>query len=112
MKEGYAYILSNSKRTVFYTGVTNSIRRRILEHKAGLGSRFTRRYSVIYLMYYERFDFIGRAIVKERELKNWHRDWKINLIKIDNPDMVDLAADWFSEYELQEFRRTQDYIDR
>jgi len=112
MKDGYVYILSNKKRTVFYTGASNSIRWRVLEHKAGLGCKFTKRYSVIYLMYYEKFDFIGEAIIRERELKNWHHDWKINLIKKENPEMVDLAADWFTEAELEEFRKTQDYIDR
>ena len=91
MKTGYIYILSNKNRTVFYIGVTNNIWRRVLEHKAGLGSKFTKRYNIIDLMHYEEFNTIGNAIAREKQLKNWHRLWKINLIKESNINLHDLA---------------------
>ncbi len=110
MKEGYVYILTNKNRTVLYTGVTNNIWRRVLEHKSGLGSVFTKKYNLSYLMYYEEFNSIGDAIVREKQVKNWHRKWKINLIKETNPSLDDLASAWFTEEEIQDFRETQDYI--
>ena len=110
MKEGYIYILSSKNRTVFYIGVTNNLQRRVLEHKAGLGSAFTKRYNLKFLMYYEEFKTIEDAIVREKQLKNWHRSWKINLIKETNPELDDLGADWYSEEEIREFVESQDYI--
>jgi putative endonuclease len=109
--ESAVYILSNKYRTTFYIGVTNNIRRRVLEHKTSLGSKFTKRYNLHDLMYYEKFQTMEDAIVREKELKNWHRDWKINLIKSLNPEMIDMAAEWYEEGEIEDFRQTQDYID-
>jgi putative endonuclease len=89
-KAGYIYIMSNYKRTTFYIGVTNNLERRVQEHKEGLVSGFTKRYKLKYLMYYEDFPSITDAIMREKQLKNWHREWKINLIKSVNPEMKDL----------------------
>ena len=91
MNLGYAYIVSNQNRTVFYTGVTNDIYRRTHEHKSGEGSVFTKRYKLTDLVYYEFFDDIRDAIQREKELKNWHRPWKIRLITENNAQMKDLA---------------------
>lgn len=95
MRKGFVYIMSNTNRTTFYIGVTNAIKRRILEHKIGKGSVFTSKYNLVDLVYYEIIEGIDECIQREKQLKNWHRDWKINLIKEDNPDMVDLAAEWY-----------------
>ena len=95
MKIGFVYIMSNKNRTTFYIGVTNDIARRTLEHKTGNGTIFTSKYKCTDLVYYE--DIVGNfktAIAREKQLKNWHRQWKINLIKELNPEMIDLAADW------------------
>ena len=89
-KGGYVYIISNIQRTVFYIGVTADLRQRIYDHKQGTGSGFCKKYKCKYLLYYEWIQDISFAIDREKQLKNWHRDWKINLIKSINPDMKDL----------------------
>ena len=95
MRKGFVYIMSNKNRTTFYIGVTNAIKRRVLEHKFGNGSAFTKKYNLVDLVYYEIIEGMAECIQREKQLKNWLRDWKINLIKEDNPEMVDLAADWY-----------------
>lgn len=92
----YTYIMSNYARTVFYIGVTNNIKYRVWQHKNGEGGVFTSTYKCHYLMYYEDYSDIKQAIGREKNLKNWRREWKINLIRKDNPDMLDLSADWWS----------------
>jgi putative endonuclease len=92
MKIGYVYIMSNIKRTTFYIGVTSDLEERVAQHKAGLGSVFTSKYKLHYLVYFERSFDIEQAIKREKQLKRWHRDWKINLIKSINPEMLDLIS--------------------
>ncbi len=84
------YILSNKYRTTFYIGVTSSLKKRMEEHTAGTGSTFTKKYNVKDLLYYEEFSHINQAIQKEKQLKNWHRDWKLNLVRAKNPIMSTL----------------------
>ena len=95
MKQGYVYIMSNKNRTTFYIGVTNDVERRVWEHKNREGSVFTTKYCCFDLLYYEHFWGMADAISREKQLKNWHRDWKLNLIKHENPEMKDLAEHWF-----------------
>ena len=90
MKGGYVYIMSNKSRTTFYIGVTSSLKNRIADHKNGIGSEFTSKYKLTDLLYFEEFPDIYQAIDREKQLKNWHRQWKINLIKSANPEMNDL----------------------
>ncbi|MDD8018149.1 MAG: GIY-YIG nuclease family protein [Bacteroidota bacterium] len=90
MKKGYVYILSNFQRTTFYIGVTSNLDARIAEHRNGMASVFTKKYKLIYLVYFEEFQSIQLAISREKQLKRWHRDWKINLIKSVNLEMKDL----------------------
>ncbi|MCX2680687.1 GIY-YIG nuclease family protein [Galbibacter sp. EGI 63066] len=90
MKEGYVYIVSNKNRSVLYIGVTSNLRKRIQEHKNKEGSIFTKKYSCVDLLYFEKFSGIRQAIKREKQLKNWHRDWKWNLIKEVNPELKDL----------------------
>lgn len=87
----YVYILTNKYRTVFYTGVTNDLYRRIVEHKIKLNENFTSDYNVNQLVHYELFFNINDAIAREKRLKRWNRLWKINLIEITNPGWNDLA---------------------
>ena len=97
MKNAYVYIMSNYKRSTFYIGVTNDLWRRVSEHVNGLGSKFVIKYKLNDLVYYEYFTDMNYAILREKQLKNWHRDWKINLIKKMNPDLLDLKNKLYSQ---------------
>jgi putative endonuclease len=90
------YILANRKKGFLYIGVTNDIRRRLTEHRMER-SRHTARYSIRRLVYIEPYDRIVDAIKREKQLKNWRRQWKINLIETVNPEWRDLSQElsWF-----------------
>ena len=90
MNLSYVYILTNKYRTTFYIGVTSNLERRVLDHLQGKGSKFTKKYNVKDLVYFEIFSDINQAILREKQLKNWHHDWKINLIKEENPKLKTL----------------------
>jgi putative endonuclease len=92
-KGGYVYIATNRSRTL-YIGVTNNLERRMWEHKQKVGSRFAAKYNITRLVYYEESDDIRDAIAREKELKGWRRDRKIELIEGDNPLWEDLSEDW------------------
>lgn len=95
MTKTYAvYILTNYYESTFYIGVTNDLIRRLWEHKNKITKGFTSKYNVYKLVYYELTDSIDAALNREKQLKRWHRDWKINLIKENNPDFVDLSKEW------------------
>ncbi len=87
------YIMTNYSETTFYIGVTSNLPRRILEHKNKVIEGFTQKYNVNKLVYYEITDSIEVAINREKQLKRWHREWKINLIKEMNPQFRDLSED-------------------
>ena len=76
-----------------YIGVTSNLELRVKQHKNGIGSLFTKKYNVYELMYFETFTNIDDAIKREKQLKKWNKDWKWGLIKIMNPNLVDLLAD-------------------
>jgi putative endonuclease len=84
------YILTNKRNTAFYIGVTSDLIKRIWQHREKLVEGFTRKYNIDKLVYYEVFDSIQEAIKREKQLKNWHREWKLDLIKSQNPEMRDL----------------------
>jgi putative endonuclease len=90
---GYFYILANRKNGTLYAGITNDIARRTYEHKEGFIKGFTSRYKVHKLVYYEFYDYIEDAIAREKQVKEWKRVWKIELIKKMNPDWRDLYFD-------------------
>ena len=87
----YVYILTNACATVFYTGMTNDLERRIEEHKEEVVEGFTKRYNVHRLVYYEEYTDVHDAIAREKQLKRWRRAWKIDLIRSVNPNFCDLA---------------------
>ena len=89
--KGYVYILTNYEDTTLYIGVTSDLPKRIYEHKNKLLKGFSSKYNLKKLVYYEIFDSIEDAIQREKKLKNWHREWKINLIKGMNPEFKDLS---------------------
>jgi putative endonuclease len=85
----YVYLLTNVKRTVLYTGVTNDLEQRIIEHYTGadLHQSFTAKYHVYYLLYYEPHPYINNAICREKEIKGWSRAKKMQLIAEFNPGL-------------------------
>jgi putative endonuclease len=91
MNQYYVYILTNKTNKVLYIGVTNDLERRVFEHKNKLVEGFTKKYNLNKLVYYEVTSDIQSALEREKQLKNWHRDWKINLIKKFNPEWKDLT---------------------
>lgn len=89
MKRGFVYIMGN-KRPTLYIGVTSNLIRRVHEHKNAIVDGFTSKYRLDKLLYYEVHDSIEDAIKREKQLKNWHREWKLNLIKTTNPSLNDI----------------------
>ncbi|MBN9558989.1 MAG: GIY-YIG nuclease family protein [Alphaproteobacteria bacterium] len=86
----FVYMLASKPQGTLYTGVTNDLIRRVLEHREGLVPGFTKRYGVKMLVWYERHGDIREAIAREKRLKRWRRDWKRSLIEEDNPHWADL----------------------
>ncbi len=84
------YTLASRSRNL-YTGVTNNLERRIIEHRQGLVPGFTSRYKVFRLVYFELFGDIRDAIAREKEIKGWRREKKLRLIEHANPTWADLA---------------------
>ena len=93
---GYLYIMTNTRNTVLYVGVTTDLYRRMMEHSEGIGSRFTHKYNCKKLVYYEVFQTIEEALSRETQLKWWRRIWKIQLIEKSNPTWADLGENLFS----------------
>jgi len=93
VKSYYVYILTNRTNQIFYIGITNDLWRRIYEHKNHLVTGFTDKYNLEKLVYYEETSDVNSAIQREKQLKNWHRQWKINLIEQANPNYKDLAEE-------------------
>jgi len=89
LKNHYVSLLTNQSKTL-YIGVTNNLERRVYEHKHKLKDGFTKKYNLTKLVYFEMFNDINDAIKREKQLKNWHRQWKINLIESKNKDWKDL----------------------
>lgn len=90
MQLSYVYILTNQYRTTFYIGVTSDLKKRITQHTEKKGSVFTSKYNLDILVYYEEFLSITLAIQREKQLKNWKREWKKNLIRQQNPTFAEL----------------------
>ncbi|MDO8489709.1 MAG: GIY-YIG nuclease family protein [Candidatus Omnitrophota bacterium] len=89
-KKGYVYILTNTKNTVLYTGVTGNLVKRVYEHKDKEVKGFAEKYNVHKLIYYEIFEDMMNAIIREKQIKGWLRSKKISLIEKANPDWNDL----------------------
>ncbi|MFD0836326.1 GIY-YIG nuclease family protein [Mariniflexile aquimaris] len=86
----WVYIITNKPKGVLYIGVTGGIDDRMERHVAGEGSVFASKYKLKQLVYFEEFQYIEDAIKREKQLKNWHRQWKINLIEQLNPNWDNL----------------------
>ena len=94
MKTYYVYILANKRNETLYIGITNDLVRRISEHKSGMIEGFTKKYSIDKLVYYESTTDVNEAITREKRLKKWKRQWKIDLIENSNQDWRDLSVDF------------------
>ena len=90
----WVYILTNDRRTVLYTGVTNDLERRLTEHRDGPGAPFARRYNAHRLVWTEQFVRADDAIAMEKRIKGWRRAKKIALIESANPEWRDLSEEW------------------
>lgn len=88
------YIMTNVWNTTFYIGITGNLEGRVRQHKSGQCEGFTKRYHLTKLVYYEQYNIALEAIRREKQLKNWHRVWKISLVRKQNPEFRDLAEDW------------------
>ena len=86
------YILASGHYGTLYIGVTSDLLQRLVQHREGLLPGFTSGYKVHRLVHFEMFGDMERAILREKRLKNWHRQWKINLINAENPEWRDLAV--------------------
>jgi len=90
----YVYILSNKKNGTLYIGITNDLKRRMFEHKHKIIEGFTKRNGLDKLIYFEQFQIVNDATKREKQMKNWNRQWKIDIIEKDNKDWNDLSFDW------------------
>ncbi len=92
-KGGFLYILTTRKNTALYIGVTANLEKRIWEHKNGVVKGHAKKYNITKLIYFEKYDGIEEAIHREKSMKKWKRDWKVELIEKANPEWreVDLG---------------------
>ena len=94
--EYYVYILTNMRNGTLYVGMTNNLERRVFEHKNGVLEGFTKKYGLNTLIYFEVHQNVNDAILREKQLKKWKRQWKIDLVEKENPDWNDIARDWYN----------------
>jgi len=92
----YVYILTNKKNGTLYIGMTNDLELRIFELKNKLIEGFSKRYNLTKLIYFESFQYVNDAILREKRMKNWSRQWKIDLVEEENKEWNDLASDWYN----------------
>lgn len=90
---GYVYILASKPYGTLYIGITSNLIKRVYEHKNNFVEGFTNKYNVHYLVYFEPFERIEDAILREKKLKRWNRVWKIQLIEKFNPNWKDLYSE-------------------
>jgi putative endonuclease len=95
MNQYYVYIITNQRNTVLYIGVTNDLQRRVWEHKNKIIKGFTNKYNCDKLVYFENTNDIESALNREKQLKNWQRQWKIDLTEGTNKEWLDLGNNLF-----------------
>ncbi len=86
----YIYIVASKRNGTLYIGSTNDLKRRVFEHKSKIIKGFTEKYSVDKLVYFEEYQDITGAALREKRIKKWNRNWKIDLIEKMNPEWKDL----------------------
>jgi len=90
-KQYFVYLLASKPYGTLYVGVTSNLIQRVFQHKEGLVDGFTKKYDVHQLVYYEVHLDIREAILREKRIKKWNRQWKINLIEQNNPHWINLS---------------------
>jgi len=101
MKLWYVYIMSNNPQGVIYVGVTDNLLERVKEHKLKIyPNSFTAKYNCDKLIYFEEWEDGFEATVREKQLKKWKRDWKVNLIKDMNPAWMDISLNWNFNFNI------------
>lgn len=90
-KQSCVYILASGRAGTLYTGVTSDLPGRLHQHREGVTKGFAHRYRALKLVWHEVHDEMASAIIREKRIKGWRRDWKLNLIEAANPQWVDLA---------------------
>ncbi|MDD5464427.1 MAG: GIY-YIG nuclease family protein [Candidatus Moranbacteria bacterium] len=93
----YVYIMASCRNGTTYIGVTNNLMKRSWEHKNKIFDGFTKEYDINKLVYYETTNNIQAALQREKQLKKWNRQWKLELIEKENPDWVDLALEYYKK---------------
>lgn len=88
----WVYMIADQTNSTLYTGVTNDLDRRVVEHKSSEIEGFTKRYNCTRLVYFEEFSDVSQAIAREKQLKNWKREWKNALVETINPKWNDLST--------------------
>ena len=95
MRTFAVYILCNKQNGTLYVGITNDLQRRMLEHKNAVVESFTKRYCLTQLVHVELYKYVNDALRREKQLKGWRRQWKIELIEQQNPQCLDLYDQFF-----------------
>lgn len=90
MSQYFVYILASKRKGTLYIGVTNNLIKRVYDHKQNIVEGFTKQYNVHNLVYFEIHEDVSEAILREKQMKKWNRQWKINLIENNNPEWNDL----------------------
>jgi putative endonuclease len=95
MKQGYVYIMASRRNGTLYLGVTSDLAKRVYEHREGLIAGFTRQYGCKLLVWYQTFDDLDGARLRELQMKEWRRAWKLRVIEEMNPNWEDLYPSLF-----------------
>jgi len=98
-KQYFVYLMTNRWRNVLYTGITNSLEKRIWQHKNKAVPGFTKKYNCDRLVYFETYTEVDQAIAREKQIKAWSRAKKNALVATTNPEWNDFASDWYDENE-------------
>ncbi|NTV40694.1 MAG: GIY-YIG nuclease family protein [Candidatus Moranbacteria bacterium] len=93
----FVYILASHRNGTLYIGVTSNLVKRIWEHKNKLVEGFTKKYDIEKLVYCETTNNINAALLREKQLKKWNRQWKLELIEKENPNWIDLATEYYKK---------------
>lgn len=94
MRNGYVYLLCNRKNGAIYLGMTSNLEQRLMEHKEKRNEGFSADYDVTRLVWFERFDLIVDAIAREKTMKGWPRQWKINTLEKNNPNWDEITMEF------------------
>ncbi|NBX65671.1 MAG: GIY-YIG nuclease family protein [Proteobacteria bacterium] len=101
MKEFWVYIMASDFNGTLYVGVTSNIVQRVFQHKTDAIDGFTKEHGIKKLIFLEKHESAESAITREKRIKAWKREWKMNLVEKENPQWIDLAHNWYEQGKLQ-----------